>query len=243
MTQRESWNSVILTVRDEPILRFFHADNESTRTSSLVATASTEHWKLGDNSITGEKIRLTCPSLSTGLRWRLRRCKLDRELQEQPPLLYGIHNATRLLPWTWDFIATRESYLRLFNEFITVSRSFSKRGYVRYSGNGLGWSWQSFISGEVLQVQRGQKHWWKRFSGCFKESTRYTKMQVLPLSDYLLFGIHQNRGRHVTTPIFIQDISFVLEDYMEVNFNTILEDGSTDELGDLLVSSLRILIV
>ena len=30
---------------------------------------------------------------------------------------------------------------------------------------------------------------------------------------------------------------------MEVNFNTILEDGSTDELGDLLVSSLRILIV
>ena len=33
----------------------------------------------------------------------------------------------------------------------------------------------------------------------------------------------------------LQDISFVLEDYMELNFNTILEDGSTDELGDLLV--------
>lgn len=68
-------------------------------------------------------------------------------------------------------------------------------------------------------------------------------MQVLPLSDYPLLRIQQNRGRHVTIPIFLQDISFVLEDYMEVNFNTILEDGSTDELGDLLVSSLRILIV
>lgn len=68
-------------------------------------------------------------------------------------------------------------------------------------------------------------------------------MQVFLLSDYRLLGIHQNQGRHVTTPIFLQDISFVLEDYMEVNFNTILEDGSTDELGDLLVSLLRILIV
>ena len=27
----------------------------------------------------------------------------------------------------------------------------------------------------------------------------------------------------------------MLEDYMELNFNTILEDGSTDELGELLV--------
>lgn len=36
-----------------------------------------------------------------------------------------------------------------------------------------------------------------------------------------------------------QDISFVLEDYMELNFNTILEDGSTDELGELLVSYQR----
>jgi hypothetical protein len=49
-------------------------------------------------------------------------------------------------------------------------------------------------------------------------------------------NIHSPQLRTFTLcNLFLQDISFVLEDYMEVNFNTILEDGSTDELGDLLV--------
>ena len=36
-----------------------------------------------------------------------------------------------------------------------------------------------------------------------------------------------------------KDISLILEDYMETEFNTILEDGSPDELGELLVTMWR----
>lgn len=64
-------------------------------------------------------------------------------------------------------------------------------------------------------------------------------MQVSPMPDDLLCELQPNRGLLVITSISPQDISFVLEDYMEVNFNTILEDGSTDELGDLLVSAMK----
>jgi len=39
--------------------------------------------------------------------------------------------------------------------------------------------------------------------------------------------------------IYKDDISLVLEDYMETNFSTICEDGSPDELGDLLVTMYR----
>ena len=35
--------------------------------------------------------------------------------------------------------------------------------------------------------------------------------------------------------IYKDDISFILEDFLEINFNTICEDGSPDELGDLFV--------
>jgi hypothetical protein len=39
--------------------------------------------------------------------------------------------------------------------------------------------------------------------------------------------------------VYKDDISLILEDYMETQFNTILEDGSPDELGDLLVTMWR----
>lgn len=35
--------------------------------------------------------------------------------------------------------------------------------------------------------------------------------------------------------VYKDDVSFILEDYLEANFSTICEDGSPDELGDLLV--------
>jgi hypothetical protein len=39
--------------------------------------------------------------------------------------------------------------------------------------------------------------------------------------------------------IYRDDVTLILEEYLEDNFNTICEDGSTDELGDLLVSMFR----
>lgn len=39
--------------------------------------------------------------------------------------------------------------------------------------------------------------------------------------------------------VYKDDISLILEDYMETQFNTILEDGSPDELGELLVTMWR----
>ena len=39
--------------------------------------------------------------------------------------------------------------------------------------------------------------------------------------------------------VYKDDIGLILEDYMETQFNTILEDGSPDELGDLLVTMWR----
>lgn len=34
--------------------------------------------------------------------------------------------------------------------------------------------------------------------------------------------------------VYKDDVALVLDDYMEANFNTICEDGSSDEVGDLL---------
>lgn len=39
--------------------------------------------------------------------------------------------------------------------------------------------------------------------------------------------------------IYKDDVTIVLEDFLETNFNTICEDGSPDELGDLLVTMYR----
>jgi pre-rRNA-processing protein TSR2 len=39
--------------------------------------------------------------------------------------------------------------------------------------------------------------------------------------------------------IYKDDVSFVLEDYMESNFNTVCDDGSADELGELFVDMWR----
>jgi hypothetical protein len=39
--------------------------------------------------------------------------------------------------------------------------------------------------------------------------------------------------------LYPQDVSLLLEDYMETDFNAILEDGSPDELGELLVTMWR----
>lgn len=34
--------------------------------------------------------------------------------------------------------------------------------------------------------------------------------------------------------VYKDDISFYLDDYLEANFSTICEDGSSEELGELL---------
>lgn len=39
--------------------------------------------------------------------------------------------------------------------------------------------------------------------------------------------------------IYKDDVAFVLEDYMESNFNTVCDDGSADELGELFVEMWR----
>ena len=39
--------------------------------------------------------------------------------------------------------------------------------------------------------------------------------------------------------VYKDDISLILEDFMEVNFNTICEDGSADEVSDLLCTMWR----
>jgi hypothetical protein len=39
--------------------------------------------------------------------------------------------------------------------------------------------------------------------------------------------------------VYKDDVSLVLEDFMEVNFNTICEDGSADEVSDLLCTMWR----
>ena len=39
--------------------------------------------------------------------------------------------------------------------------------------------------------------------------------------------------------IYKDDISFVLEDYMESNFNTVCDDGSAEELGEIFVEMWR----
>lgn len=39
--------------------------------------------------------------------------------------------------------------------------------------------------------------------------------------------------------IYKDDVAFILEDYMEAHFNTMLEDGSPDEIGELLCEMWR----
>lgn len=39
--------------------------------------------------------------------------------------------------------------------------------------------------------------------------------------------------------VYKDDVSLILDEYLEVNFNTICEDGSTEEVGELLCSMWR----